>query len=129
MKVDTKPLGIGKSSVEVAGSWGETDQADELMIALYSVDAAGDDMVKNLQAERDMIKKAMGFFKSVLGLSDKQAKEIRNRVPGQTMNLYISYVCGLIKGAPEQSFTKFKENVQTETKTDPKDESEKVSAS
>ena len=52
MKIDTKPLAIGKNSMEIEGSWSQVDQADEIMIAMYSIDA-NDDMVKSLQAERD----------------------------------------------------------------------------
>ena len=42
------------------------------------------------------------------------------------MNLYITYVCGLIKGASEQSFAKFKESLKGENETDPKGELEKA---
>lgn len=126
MKIDTKPLGISKNSVEAVGSWGEQDQADELMITLYSIDAAGDDMVKSLKAERETIKQAMTFFTNVLHLSKDQAKRVFDNVPGETMNLYISYVCGLIKGAPYQSFEKFKASLKGANETDPKDEPEKA---
>lgn len=126
MKIDTTPLGIGKKAIEVNGSWGEIDQADELMIALYSIDAAGDDMVASLKAERQMMKQAMEFFKSVFHLDKKQEEHIFNKTDGQTLNLYISYVCGMVKGAPEQSFAEFKKSVQGADETDPKGESDKA---
>ncbi|WP_283582925.1 phage tail tube assembly chaperone [Limosilactobacillus difficilis] len=113
MKIDTKPLGIGKNSIEVAGSWGQVDKADELMIALYSIDADQSDMVKSLKSEREMMKKAMEFFKDIFHLNTKEANVVFNKVDGQTMNLYISYVCGLVKGAAEQSFADFKKSVET----------------
>lgn len=125
MKIDTKPLGISKNSVDVQGSWGQIDQADELMISLYTIDADGDDMVKSLQAERDMMKKAMDFFKSVFGLNAKQVHKVFEEVNGQTMNLYVSYVCGLIKGAPYQDFADFQKSVQEASNTAPKTEPEK----
>lgn len=127
MKIDTTPLGIGKKSIEVNGSWGEIDQADELMISLYSVDAASDDLVAGLKAERSMMKQAMEFFKSIFRLDKKQIDQIFNKVDGRTLNLYVSYVCGMIKGAPEQSFAKFQESVKNEDSTDPKGEEEKAS--
>ena len=127
MKIDTTPLGIGKKSIDVNGSWGEIDQADELMISLYSVDAAGDDLIAGLKAERSMMKQSMEFFKNIFHLDKKQIDQIFNKVNGQTLNLYVSYVCGMIKGAPEQSFTKFRESVKNEGTTDPKGEEEKAS--
>ena len=126
MKIDTTPLEIGKKSIDVNGSWGEIDQADELMISLYSVDAAGDDLVAGLKAERAMMKQAMEFFQSIFHLDKKQVSHIFNKVDGQTLNLYVSYVCGMIKGAPEQSFAKFQESVKNEGATDPKGEEEKA---
>ena len=124
MKFDTKPLGIGKSSVEAQGSWGQIDQADDLMIALYTIDANSDDIVKGLKAEREMMKKAMEFFKSVLGLNAKQVHKAFNEIDGQVMNLYVSYVCGLIKGAPYQDFSEFQKSVQEAQDESPKAESE-----
>lgn len=127
MKIDTTPLGIGKKSIEVNGSWGEIDQADELMISLYSVDAAGDDPVAELKAERTLMKQAMAFFKNIFHLDKKQFDQIYNKNDGQVMNLYISYACGMIKGAPEQSFAKFQESIKNEDAIDPKGEKEKAS--
>ncbi|MBB1099879.1 hypothetical protein H5R88_07145 [Limosilactobacillus sp. WF-MT5-A] len=126
MKIDTTPLGIGKQSIEVNGSWGEIDQADELMISLYSIDAAGDNIVAGLKAERMLMKQAMEFFRNIFHLDKKQTDQIYNKVDSQVMNLYITYVCGLIKGASEQSFAKFKESLKGENETDPKGELEKV---
>lgn len=114
MKIDTKPLNIGKNTMDVVGSWGQIDQADELMIALYSI-GTDDDMVKNLKAEREMIKRATAFFKSLFSLSDKQVKTILSKVEAQTLNLYISYVCGLVKGSPYQSFAEFQRSVEEQT--------------
>ncbi|WP_288490051.1 phage tail tube assembly chaperone [uncultured Limosilactobacillus sp.] len=111
MKIDTKPLSIGKDSVEVEASWARVDEADEIMIALYSVDANADNIVKSLQAEQEAMKKSMEFLKSLLGLSAKQTEKIYQHLSAKTLNLYISYVCGLIKGAPAQSFTKFENEV------------------
>ncbi|WP_394268008.1 phage tail tube assembly chaperone [Limosilactobacillus vaginalis] len=121
MKIDTKPLEIKKKTVEATGSWGEVDQADELMITLYSIDTASD-MVEGLKAERKLMKDAMAFFENVLGLDDKQAKHVFDTVPSSTMNIYISYVCGLIKGAPYQEFAEFNKQVHEEN-TDSKKES------
>lgn len=119
MKIDTKPLNIGKNTMNVVGSWGQVDQADELMIALYSI-GTDDDMVKNLKAERELIKRATTFFKSLFGLSDKQVQTILNKVEAQTLNLYVSYACGLVKGSPYQSFADFQHSVEEETQ-DPKE--------
>lgn len=124
MKIDTKPLGISKNLVDVQGSWGQIDQADELMISLYTIDADGDDMVKSLQAERNMMKKAMEFFKNVLGLSTKQVNKVFEEVNGQTMNLYISYVCGLVKVHRTKTLLTSK-SVQEASDSAPKAEPEK----
>ena len=118
MKIDTKPLGIGKNSVDVAGSWGQVDKADELMISLYSIDADANDLVKGLKDEREMMKKAMTFFKDLFKLDKKQTEKVFNSVDGQTMNLYISYVCGLVKGAPYQEYADFAKSVNTTDNTE-----------
>lgn len=123
MKIDTKPLGISKKSVNVLGSWGQVDQADELMIDLYTIDANADDIVKGLQAERKMMKSAMDFFKNIFGLTSKQVEKIFNEVDSQTMNLYVSYACGMVKGAPYQEFSAFRESVSGDSES-PKDELE-----
>lgn len=121
MKIDTKPLGIGKNSIDIVGSWGQVDKADELMIDLYGIDASADDMLKNLKAERTMMSHAMKFFTDLFGLDKKEAETVFNKVPGQTLNLYISYVCGIVKGAPYQEFSDFAKSLQTTDKeTDPK---------
>lgn len=111
MKIDTKPLAIGKSSMEIEGAWSQVDQADEIMIAMYSIDV-NDDMVKSLQAERDAMKKSMNFLKDLFGLSTKQVDKIYNHVDSQTLNLYISYVCGLVKGGKAESFVDFEKEVK-----------------
>jgi hypothetical protein len=125
MKIDTKPLGIGKNSIDVQGSWAQVDQADELMISLYTIDADGDDMVKGLKAERQMMKQAMDFFKSIFGLTAKETDKIFNHVNSQVLNLYVTYACGMVKGAPYQSFADFQKSVEG-GQTDPKDESAKA---
>lgn len=123
MKIDTKPLSIGKNSIDAEGSWSLVDQADDVMIAMYTVSANPDDMIKSLQAEREAMKKAMAFLKDLLGLTAKQADNIFKHVDANTLNLYISYVCGMIKGAPEESFEKFKKELDGQT--GPKGQSEK----
>lgn len=100
--------------MEIEGSWLQVDQADEIMIAMYSIDA-NDDMVKSLQAERDAMKKSMNFLKDLFGLSTKQVDKIYNHVDSQTLNLYMSYVCGLVKGGKAESFADFEREVE-ETK-------------
>ena len=122
MKIDTKPLAIGKDSIEVDASWSQVDKADEVMIAMYSIDA-DEDMGKSLQAEREAMKKSMAFLKDVFGLNARQTDKIYKRVSSQTLNLYISYVCGLIKGGKAESFADFEKEVK-ETQH-PKEQPEK----
>ena len=122
MKIDTKPLKISKKSVEVTRTWAQQDQADDLMITSLETQSQTD-MLKTLKANRAFRKKTMAFFKESLGLSEKEIEQAFAKVPGETMSLYVSYVCGLIEGAPEESFADFEKEV---TKTDvPKEPSEK----
>lgn len=127
MKIDTKPLGIGKGFVEVIGSWGQQDMADDLMIALYETDANQNDPIKGLKANKEMRKKAMEFFKSVFALTDEQCQKIMTDVSGNVLNIYISYVCGLIEGGNEQSFKEFNDSLKPIEKEneDPKKEQRK----
>lgn len=115
MKIDTKPLKIGKNSIDVLGSWGQQDQADEVMIKLYEIDANRDDPLKSLKAERESMKAAMSFFKDIFHLTAKETEKIFNEVPGETMNQYLSYACGLVKGAPERSFHDFEEELKAQS--------------
>ena len=123
MKIDTKPLAIGKDSIEVDATWSQVDKADEVMIAMYSIDA-DDDMVKSLQAVREAMMKSMAFLKDVFGFNARQTDKIYKRVSSQTLNLYISYVCGLIKGGKAESFADFEKEVK-ETQH-PKEQPEKA---
>lgn len=122
MKIDAKPLKIGKKTIEVTGTWAQQDQADDLMITSLETQTQKD-MLKTLKANRDFRKKTMAFFKDSLGLSDKEVKQAFEKVPGKTMSLYVSYVCGLIEGTPEESFAEFEKEVSEEE--NPKEVSEK----
>lgn len=98
MKIDTKPLQIGVDSIDVAGTWSQVDKADELMIASYEISDKQNDMLKALKAEREFLKNAMDFFKELFKLKPKQIEHIYKQVPGDTLNLYVSYVCGCVRG-------------------------------
>lgn len=122
MKIDVKPLKIGKDVVEAAGTWAQQDQADALMIASLET-RTHKDMLESLKADRKFMKEAMEFFKEVLGLSNKQAAQVFKNVKGETLSLYVSYVCGVIKGSTPESFASFEKAVKEETT--PKEQSEK----
>ena len=57
----------------------------------------------------------MNLLKDLFGLSSKQVDKIYNHVDSQTLNLYMSYVCGLVKGGKAESFADFEREVE-ETK-------------
>lgn len=111
MKIDTKPLEIGKDWTEVAGTWSQQDQADELMITSLETQTHKG-MLESLKADRKFMKQAMAFFKDLFGLTQKQADQIFTHVKGQTLSLYVTYVCGAIKGADGQSFAEFEKAVK-----------------
>lgn len=119
MKIDTKPLQIGVDSIDVAGTWSQVDKADELMIASYEISDKQNDMLKALKAEREFLKNAMDFFKELFKLKPKQIEHIYKQVPGDTLNLYVSYVCGCVKGATG-SFADFEKDVKKEQESAPK---------
>lgn len=110
MKIDVRPLKIGKKWIEVAGTWGQQDMADDIMIASLQPQTH-EKMLDAVKAEREFRKKAMGFLKNILQLSDKQVAQIRSNIPGEKLNLYLSYACGVVKGAEETSFEDFEKEV------------------
>lgn len=122
MKIDTKPLQIGVDAIDVAGTWGQVDQADEIMIASYEIGSKQDDMLAALKAERAFLKKSMDFFKDLFKLNKKQIDHIYKEVPAETLNLYVSYVCGCVKGSTG-SFAEFEKEVKEQQETAPKQQS------
>lgn len=110
MKIDVRPLKIGKKWVDVIGTWGQQDMADEIMIASLQPQTHKK-ILDSVKAEHEFRKKAMGFLKSILQLSDKQVAQIKNNVPGEKLNLYLSYACGIVKGTDETSFEDFEKEV------------------
>lgn len=122
MKIDTKPLQIGTDSIDVAGTWGQVDQADELMIASYETGSKQDDILSALKAERTFIKKSMEFFKDLFKLNKKQIEHIYQKVPAETLSLYVTYVCGCVKGSTG-SFAEFEKEVKEQQETAPKQQS------
>ena len=75
--------------------------------------------IKALKAEREFLKNAMDFFKELFKLKPKQIEHIYKQVPGDTLNLYVSYVCGCVKGATG-SFADFEKDVKKEQESAPK---------
>lgn len=122
MKIDTKPLNIGKETIEVDGTWSQQDKADELMIASLETQT-NKGMIEALKANRKFRQKAMEFFKDILKLTDKEVAKIYENISSSVLNLYVSYACGIVEGAQNGSFAEFEKAVKEEAA--PKEQSEK----
>lgn len=125
VKIRTTQIGL-KKPINVHANLKNVDKADEMMIALLSLnvdmdeaDQAEDDeesLSKTLDAlkkEREFTKKALNFLQNVLGLSDKQMDTVEEHADFTILGQYLNYVCGRIKGMSEEAF---KESAQESPK-------------
>lgn len=125
VKLRTTQIGL-KKPIEVHANLKNVDKADEMMIALLSLnvemDEAGqmDDQDESLKAnlnalkkEREFTQKSLTFLQDVLKLSDKQMDVVKEHVDYTVLGQYLNYVCGRIKGISEDAF---KEDVKSAPK-------------
>lgn len=122
VKIKTSQIGL-KKPINVHANLKNVDKADEMMIALLSLnvdakkldqasdtesDDNGDQALKQnlemLQKERAFTKKALNFLQDILKLSNKQLDIIQERVDYSALGEYLGYVCNRIKGVPESAF-------------------------
>lgn len=129
----TSQIGL-KKPINVKANLTNVDKADEMMIALLSLNVdmdeaqtAGDEQQDDSEAlkagldalkkERAFTKQALSFLQDVLGLSDKQLEIIKDHADFAILGAYLSYVCNRIKGVPEKAYQ------EEATKSAPKDQS------
>lgn len=119
VKIRTEKIGLRKP-INVHASVSNVDRADEMMIALLSLDATfaeqeeaedSDDpkaqaakALDGLKKEREFTRKSLQFLQDVLKLSDKQLNSVKEHIDFDTLGDYLNYVCGRIKGMPESAF-------------------------
>lgn len=144
VKLRTTQIGL-KRPINVKANLTNVDKADEMMIALLSLNVdmdeaqnvsdneQQDDNVSDneqqddtevvkaglaaLQKERAFTKQALSFLQDVLGLSDKQLEIVKDHADFAILGAYLSYVCNRIKGVPEKAYQ------EESNKTAPKDQS------
>lgn len=128
VKLRTTQIGL-KKPIEVHANLKNVDKADEMMIALLSlnvemdeadqVEDPGESMkatVNALKKEREFTKKSLAFLQDVLKLTNKQIDVVTEHVDYTILGEYLNYVCGRIKGMSEDAFKK-------ESKSAPKEQS------
>lgn len=128
VKLRTTQIGL-KKPIEVHANLKNVDKADEMMIALLSLNVDMDEAdqtedpddsmkatLNALKKEREFTKKSLNFLQDVLGLSDKQMETVRDHIDYEVLGQYLNYVCGRIKGMSEDAFKK-------ESKSAPKEQS------
>lgn len=133
VKLRTTQIGL-KRPINVKANLANVDKADEMMIALLSLNVdmdeaqtAGDEQQDDSEAlkagldalkkERAFTKQALSFLQDMLGLSDKQLEIVKDHADFAVLGSYLSYVCNRIKGVPEKAFQ------EEATKPAPKDQS------
>lgn len=133
VKLRTTQIGL-KRPINVKANLTNVDKADEMMIALLSLNVDMDEAqtadneqqddseafkagLDALKKERAFTKQALSFLQDVLGLSDKQLEIVKDHADFAILGLYLSYVCNRIKGVPEKAFQ------EESTKSVPKDQS------
>ena len=133
VKLRTTQIGL-KRPINVKANLTNVDKADEMMIALLSLNVdmdeaqtAGDEQQDDskalkagldaLKKERAFTKQALSFLQDMLGLSDKQLEIVKDHADFAVLGSYLSYVCNRIKGVPEKAFQ------EESTKSVPKDQS------
>lgn len=123
VKLRTTQIGL-KKPINVKANLTNVDKADEMMIALLSLNVDMDE-VKNgsdndqqddieevkagldaLKKERAFTKQALSFLQDVLQLSDKQLQIAKDHADFTILGQYLSYVCNRIKGVPEEAYQK-----------------------
>lgn len=132
VKINTKQIGLGKP-INVHATVAAVDKADEMLIAMLSLDSELSEAVKNLDdnesiiaslnKEREFNNKVFDFLEDILRLSDKQVSMIKNQVDYQQLGTYVSYVCNRIKGVPEEAY----KNATKKKQSAPKGQEEKSS--
>lgn len=133
VKLRTTQIGL-KRPINVKDNLTNVDKADEMMIALLSLNVDMDEAqtadneqqddseafkagLDALKKERAFTKQALSFLQDVLGLSDKQLEIVKDHADFAILGSYLSYVCNRIKGVPEKAFQ------EESTKSVPKDQS------
>lgn len=133
VKLRTTQIGL-KRPINVKANLTNVDKADEMMIALLSLNVDMDEAqtadneqqddseafkagLDALKKERAFTKQALSFLRDVLGLSDKQLEIVKDHADFAILGSYLSYVCNRIKGVPEKAFQ------EESTKSVPKDQS------
>ncbi|MBD8084905.1 hypothetical protein HUK45_01265 [Limosilactobacillus sp. c9Ua_26_M] len=118
VKLNTTKIGL-KKPVNVHTNLTNVDKADEMMIAMLSLNVDMDESEKNsdeedsvkqsltmLTKERQFTKKSLEFLQDVLNLSDKQITIVKDHADFTILGEYLSYVCNRIKGVPESAYEK-----------------------
>lgn len=118
VRLKTDKIGL-KKLVNVHANLTNVDKADEMMIALLSLDADMEEADHNtdsaegenqtlvmLKKEREFVKKSLKFLQDVLKLSDKQLTIVKDHIDFKVLGEYLSYVCNRIKGVPEDAYEK-----------------------
>ncbi len=118
VKLNTTKIGL-KKPVNVHANLTNVDKADEMMIAMLSLNVDMDEAEKNsdeedsvkqsltmLTKERQFTKKSLEFLQDVLNLSDKQITIVKDHADFTILGEYLSYVCNRIKGVPESAYEK-----------------------
>lgn len=134
VKLRTTQIGL-KRPINVKANLTNVDKADEMMIALLSLNVDMDEAqnvsdneqqddseavkagLAELKKERAFTKQALSFLQDVLGLSDKQLEIVKDHADFAILGAYLSYVCNRIKGVPEKAYQ------EESNKTAPKDQS------
>ena len=133
VKLRTTQIGL-KRPINVKANLTNVDKADEMMIALLSLNVDMDEAqtadneqqddseafkagLDALKKERAFTNQALSFLQDVLGLSDKQLEIVKDHADFAILGSYLSYVCNRIKGVPEKAFQ------EESTKSVPKDQS------
>lgn len=133
VKLRTTQIGL-KRPINVKANLTNVDKADEMMIALLSINVDMDEAqtadneqqddsealkagLDALKKERAFTKQALSFLQDMLGLSDKQLEIVKDHADFAVLGSYLSYVCNRIKGVPEKAFQ------EEATKPAPKDQS------
>lgn len=133
VKLRTTQIGL-KRPINVKANLANVDKADEMMIALLSLNVDMDEAqtadneqqddsealkagLEALKKERAFTKQALSFLQDVLNLSDKQLETVKDHADFAILGAYLSYVCNRIKGVPETAYQ------EEATKSAPKDQS------
>lgn len=125
IKLDAKPLNIGKKSISVKPTGAVVIKTLKLQQALGEYEQKvdnSDDYMETADATLAVLKKVEDYLEGVLGLSEEAYEKFTESVEFETIFQYVSYVVASLQYGNATTFAEFTKASKPEEEQDPKSE-------